>query len=103
MATLPKRGEMACVNSAKNVAVFLLPRFPSSFKDYFEMTADQVVFALDHEDLMTILDNREHTEEEKHADNMWEDWSGFNTWSKVFLTDGRIGWVMAKYLESVTK
>ena len=102
MATLPKRGEMTRVNPSRGEAIFLLPRFPTSFKEYFKMTADQAVFVVDKQDLMTVLDSRKHTREEKSADNMRHH-RGFNAWSQVFLSDGRIGWVMAQYLETVSK
>lgn len=102
MATLPKRGEMARVNPSRGETIFLLPRFPITFKEYFRMTAAPAVFLVDKQDLMTVLDSRKHTQEEKSADNM-QHHKGFNTWLQVLLADGRIGWVMAQYLEAVTK
>ena len=102
MATLPKRGEMTRVNPARGETIFLLPRFPVTFKEYFKMTVEEGGFVVDKQDLMTVLDSRKHTREEKSADNMRHH-KGFNTWLHVLLTDGRIGWVMAKYLEVVTK
>ena len=102
MATLPKRGEMTRVNPSRGETIFLLPRFPVTFKEYFKMTVEEDHFVVDKQDLMTVLDSRKHTREEKSADNM-QHHKGFNTWLHVLLTDGRIGWVMAKYLEVVTK
>lgn len=102
MATLPKRGEMTRVNPSRGETIFLLPRFPVTFKEYFKMTVEEGGFVVDKQDLMTVLDSRKHTREEKSADNMRHH-RGFNTWLHVLLTDGRIGWVMAKYLEAVTK